>query len=184
MYPKDKREKIFRDCLIVRLIWWIGRKCKNFFVLILKKSNYQDFSLTKKLAFRKTAFVILTLIYIMFAAFVIWNAGDSWYEPEVGYIHQTSRGWTVFFLAVYLILYCVFSVYEYLVLKRLNEVYQQIDDIYQGNYAIRDLEENDILYDVTDKLNSLSNGMEEAVERRISSEKMKDGINYECFPLI
>lgn len=170
---KIKERKFFRDCLIVRLIWWIGRKCKNFFVLILKKSNYQDFSLTKKLAFRKTAFLILTLIYIMFAAFVIWNAGDSWYEPEVGYIHQTSRGWTVFFIAVYLILYCVFSVYEYLVLKRLNEVYQQIDDIYQGNYAIRDLEKTDILYDVTDKLNSLSNGMEEAVERRISSEKMK-----------
>ena len=79
----------------------------------------------------------------------------------------------MFFIAVYLILYCVFSVYEYLVLKRLNEVYQQIDDIYQGNYAIRDLEKTDILYDVTDKLNSLSNGMEEAVERRISSEKMK-----------
>lgn len=154
---KLKERRFVKDFLIFRVTFWMGKKCKDTMALALKKSNYYKFSLTKKIWIRKIIFMIFSAVYLVFAYLLCYGNASGF----------------IFAILVYLILFFVFQVREYVLLKRMNEVYEQIDDIYQGNYAIRDVEKKDVLYDVTNKLNSLSNGMEEAVEKRISSEKMK-----------
>lgn len=169
---KIKEKRFFKDSLIVKMVKWVLRKCRETFWFILDKSHYKDFDVTKKLWIRKIFFMIFTILYVPFACLFIAEAGAEYYYNG-SYSLRFSPLAVGFVIVIYLIVFLMFTLFEMRALKRMNDVYQQIDDIYEGEYAIRDVEEGDLLYDITEKLNGLSNGMEEAVEKRISSEKMK-----------
>lgn len=164
---KDKR--FFKDSLVVRIFSYLIRKMKEACRIIFVKSNYTDFPLTKKLWVRRIIFILLSAIYCLFAIFMCAGLAVTYYYDyfSVDYFY------IILFVVIYGILFIVYNIYEMKFLKSLNEVHQQIDDISKGEYAIRKVEENDLTYDMVEKLNRLSDGMEEAVEKRLSSEKMK-----------
>ncbi len=154
---KIKERRFFADSLFVKCIKWICRKIRNIFRLLLKKSHYEDFSISRKLWIRRIAFLIFSMIYL------------TWMVLAYNFM----PGFLLFALAVYFVLCLLYAAWEMKLLKAMNEVYRQIDEMSHGEYVVWDVEEKDPLYDVKMKLNGLSNGMEEAVEKRISSEKMK-----------
>lgn len=171
---KIKERKFWKDSCLIKLVKWIGRRCRSAFILILKKSNYKDFSITKKLWIRRILFIIASIIYIVLSCLFINGFGISIGYNNGGYYYEyVDFGYIVIADGVYIILFIIYNFYEMRFLKSLNDVYKQVDDIYHGEYVIRDVEEDDLTFDITEKLNRLSNGLEEAIEKRISSEKMK-----------
>lgn len=171
---KVKEGRFWKDSCLVRLVKWVWGKCRTAFKLILKKSNYKDFSITKKLWIRRILFMIVSMIYIVLASIFCNGFGISAGYDSGGYYYEyVDLGYIAIAGGIYLILFLIYSFYEMRFLKSLNDVYKQIDDIYHGEYAIREVEKDDLTFDITQKLNRLSNGLEDAIEKRISSEKMK-----------
>jgi signal transduction histidine kinase len=150
---KIREKGFFRDSAVIRLLCTIAGKCR----LMLDKSGYNDFSLTKKLWIRRILFLVFSILYVMAAVGLTWVFEDA----------------AVILAVLYLLILGIYNYYEMRFFRGLNEVYNQIDDMYHGEYTVRDVEESDLTYDMVDKLNDLSNGLEEAIEKRISSEKMK-----------
>lgn len=170
---KVKEKRFLKDSCLVKIVRWMGRKCKEVFQLILDRSNYKDFSITKKLWIRRIIFIIFSIVYIIAGCLCINGFGISYAYDGWGYYECVDLGYVILLAGIYMGLFLIYNFYEMKFLKSLNDVYRQVDDIYHGEYAIRDVEENDLTYDITEKLNGLSNGLEEAIEKRISSEKMK-----------
>lgn len=170
---KCKEGRFWKDFCIIKLGKGIGKKCCKVCKLILNKSNYKDFSITKKLWLRRILFMIFSIVYMLLAVLLINGIGVTYYEATWGYYEYVDPFPIILAGIVYIILFVLYNYYEMKFLKSLNDVYKQIDDIYHGEYAVRKVDENDMTYDVTQKLNGLSNGLGEAIEKRISSEKMK-----------
>lgn len=145
---KLQEQSFWKDFFVIRFICGIGR-------LLFRKSNYKDFSLTKKLWIRRLLYLAVNVLYTL----VLLMPRD---------IYLFCMG-----TPVYLILFVVYMVYEMRLLRSLNAVYQQVDAMYRGEYGVREADAKDLTCDITEKLNGLSNGLEEAIEKRISSEKMK-----------
>lgn len=170
---KCKERRFLKDFCIIKLGKGIGKKCCRVCKLILNKSNYKDFSITKKLWIRRILFIIFSIIYLLLAILFVNGTGVSYGYATWGYYEYVDPFPVILAGFVYIILFIIYNYYEMKFLKSLNDVYKQIDDIYHGEYAVRKVDENDMTYDVTQKLNGLSNGLGDAIEKRISSEKMK-----------
>lgn len=151
----------------------IGKRCRDIGKLMLTKSNYKDFSITKKLWIRRILFMIFSFVYMFFACLIVNGVGVSYGYGTWGYYEYVEPFPVILSAVIYMIVFILYNYYEMKFLKSLNDVYKQIDDIYHGEYAIRKVEEDDMTYEVTQKLNGLSNGLGDAIEKRISSEKMK-----------
>lgn len=171
---KCKERRFWKDFCIIKFVRKIGKKCRDIGKLMLSKSNYKNFSITKKLWIRRILFIIFSLVYMFLACMIVNRIGVSYDYTTWGYYYEYVEPFPIFLAGViYIILFILYNYYEMKFLKSLNDVYKQIDDIYHGEYAIRKVEEDDMTYDVTQKLNGLSNGLGDAIEKRISSEKMK-----------
>lgn len=170
---KCKERRFWKDFCIIKLMKGIGKKCKAIGKLMLSKSNYKDFSIVKKLWIRRILFILFSFIYIFLACLIINGAGVSYGYGTWGYYEYVEPFPVILAGVIYTILFILYNYYEMKFLKSLNDVYKQIDDIYHGEYVIRKVEEGDMTYEVTQKLNGLSNGLGDAIEKRISSEKMK-----------
>jgi len=170
---KCRERRFWKDFCIIKLGKGIGKRCKNVFRLILNKSNYKDFSITKKLWLRRILFMIFSIIYILVITVLINRLGVSYGYTGWGYYEYVEPAPVIFAGIIYIIFFLLYNYYEMKFLKSLNDVYNQINDIYRGEYVVRKVDEGDMTYDITQKLNGLSNGLGEAIEKRISSEKMK-----------
>ena len=170
---KCKERRFWKDFCIIKLGKGIWKKCRKVCKLILDKSNYKDFSITKKLWLRRILFIIFSIIYLLLAILFVNGIGISYVDTVWGYYEYIDPFPVILAGVIYIVLFVLYNYYEMKFLKGLNDVYKQIDDIYHGEYAVRKIDEKDMTYDITQKLNGLSNGLEEAIEKRISSEKMK-----------
>ena len=68
------------------------------------------------------------------------------------------------------------AVYAYLSFKdivSLVKLSQQINDIYNGDYSSTEIDQNSPIYSLSEKLNNISDGIQNAVDKKIQSEKMK-----------
>ncbi len=170
---KCKERRFWKDFCIIKVMKRIGKRCRDIGKLMLTKSNYKDFSIAKKLWIRRILFMIFSFVYMFFACLIVNGVGVSYGYGTWGYYEYIEPFPVILSAVIYMIVFILYNYYEMKFLKSLNDVYKQIDDIYHGEYAIRKVEEDDMTYEVTQKLNGLSNGLGDAIEKRISSEKMK-----------
>lgn len=66
--------------------------------------------------------------------------------------------------------------YAYLSFKdivSLVKLSRQINDIYNGDYSSAEVDRNSPIYSLSEKLNNISDGIQNAVDKKIQSEKMK-----------
>ncbi len=141
---KFKENRILQDS-------WIMQNGRRIGKLVFEKSNYANFNLTEKMWIKKLAFLVFGGAYSLFFLLVERNFG----------------------VLLFWILIICFNVKEMHVLKSLNQVYRQVDDIAGGEMVLHEVDEQDLTYDITTKLNGVAAGFEEAMEKRLSSEKMK-----------
>ncbi|MDE6425387.1 MAG: HAMP domain-containing histidine kinase, partial [Ruminococcus sp.] len=86
-----------------------------------------------------------------------------------GYIMATI--WENGFLLIVLFVgYAYFSLKDIIGLVKLS---RQINDIYNGDYSPTEIDQNSPIYSLSEKLNNISDGIQNAVDKKIKSEKMK-----------
>jgi len=70
----------------------------------------------------------------------------------------------------------IFAVYIYANLKDIKavtELSRHINDIYGGDYSVKEVNRSYPTYTMTEKLNNISDGIQTAVDKKLQSEKMK-----------
>ena len=118
---------------------------------------------------------ILKKINVNFlAALVLVYLAYLSYETvfSIGYITEYAIIETIGILATGLIvIYVAFK--QKRTDKSVKQVYERIEQLYEGDYEPKELTEESIDKDMLNKINEISVGVEEAVTKRVSSEKMK-----------
>lgn len=155
---KIKEKSFLNNSLIV-----IG--IKKVINLYTNNSSYSKLTISEKSSHLKYVYVVFSVIYwIMFfvIALVLGLGGESFMVI-----------YTIIWTAIYAITLVVKIGYENKYLKEIDLVFDHIDNMCKGDYGPMEETSNSQINEIVSRLNSLSSGFEEAVDKRLSSEKMK-----------
>ena len=149
----ERKRDFFKTSWCVKVIIWLLKKMKSGIKEMRNtiKQN-KDFDLTKK--------IVTVAILCVVAEFIVLTMSGSWIEFFVLIILFGIQLW--------------FLIYFVNKLGYLNEIMKGVHRIKEGeiNYKIK--EKNDIYFSsLANDINNISQGLENSIEQRIKSERMK-----------
>ena len=152
----ERKRDFFKTSWCVKVIIWLLKKMKSGIKEMRNtiKQN-KDFDLTKK--------IVTVAILCVVAEFIVLTMSGSWIEFFVLIILFGIQLW--------------FLIYFVNKLGYLNEIMKGVHRIKEGeiNYKIK--EKNDIYFSsLANDINNISQGLENSIEQRIKSERMKSAL--------
>ena len=149
----EKKTDFFKTSWSIRIIIWLFEKIK---VAIQETRNLikqnKNFDLTKK--------IITVAVLCVLAEFIFIIMSGSWIEP--------------FTLIIIFGIQLGFLIYFVKKLGYLNEIMKGIHQIKEGELNYKIEEKNDIYFSsLANDINNISQGLENSIEQRIKSERMK-----------
>ena len=149
----ERKRDFFKTSWCVRVIIWLLKKMKSGIKEMRNaiKQN-KDFDLTKK--------IVTVAILCVVAEFIVLTMSGSWIE---------------FFVLIMLFgIQLWFLIYFVNKLGYLNEIMKGVHRIKEGEINYKIEEKNDIYFSsLANDINNISQGLENSIEQRIKSERMK-----------
>lgn len=149
----ERKRDFFKTSWCVKVIIWLLKKMKSGIKEIRNaiKQN-KDFDLTKK--------IVTVAILCVVAEFIVLTMSGSWIE---------------FFVLIMLFgIQLWFLIYFVNKLGYLNEIMKGVHRIKEGEINYKIEEKNDIYFSsLANDINNISQGLENSIEQRIKSERMK-----------
>ena len=149
----EKKTDFFKTSWCVRVLIWLLKKMKSGIKEMRNaiKQN-KDFDLTKK--------IVTVAILCVVAEFIVLTMSGSWIE---------------FFVLIMLFgIQLWFLIYFVNKLGYLNEIMKGVHRIKEGEINYKIEEKNDIYFSsLANDINNISQGLENSIEQRIKSERMK-----------
>ena len=149
----ERKRDFFKTSWCVRVIIWLLKKMKSGIKEMRNaiKQN-KDFDLTKK--------IVTVAILCVVAEFIVLTMSGSWIEFFVLIILFGIQLW--------------FLIYFVNKLGYLNEIMKGVHRIKEGEINYKIEEKNDIYFSsLANDINNISQGLENSIEQRIKSERMK-----------
>ena len=149
----ERKRDFFKTSWCVKVIIWLLKKMKSGIKEIRNaiKQN-KDFDLTKK--------IVTVAILCVVAEFIVLTMSGSWIEFFVLIILFGIQLW--------------FLIYFVNKLGYLNEIMKGVHRIKEGEINYKIEEKNDIYFSsLANDINNISQGLENSIEQRIKSERMK-----------
>ena len=149
----ERKRDFFKTSWCVRVIIWLLKKMKSGIKEMRNaiKQN-KDFDLTKK--------IVTVAILCVVAEFIVLTMSGSWIEFFVLIILFGIQLW--------------FLIYFVNKLGYLNEIMKGVHRIKEGEINYKIEEKNDIYFSsIANDINNISQGLENSIEQRIKSERMK-----------
>ena len=155
---KIKEKTFLNNSVIVKGI-------KKTINLYTNNSSYSKLVASKKASNLKYAYVVFSVIYwlLFLITAMLLELNDEDFMVVYSII------WT----AIYIASLVVKIGYENKYLKEIDLVFDQIDNMCEGDYEPMEKTSNIQINEIVSRLNSISSGFEEAVDKRLTSEKMK-----------
>ena len=149
----ERKRDFFKTSWCVRVIIWLLKKMKSGIKEMRNaiKQN-KDFDLTKK--------IITVAILCVLAEFIVIVMSGSWIElSALIIIFGIQLGFLIYFVKK---------------LGYLNEIMKGVHKIKEGELNYKIEEKNDIYFSsLANDINNISEGLENSIEQRIKSERMK-----------
>lgn len=149
----ERKRDFFKTSWCVKVIIWLLKKMKSCIKEMRNaiKQN-KDFDLTKK--------IVTVAILCVVAEFIVLTMSGSWIE---------------FFVLIMLFgIQLWFLIYFVNKLGYLNEIMKGVHRIKEGEINYKIEEKNDIYFSsLANDINNISQGLENSIEQRIKSERMK-----------
>ena len=152
----ERKRDFFKTSWCVRVIIWLLKKMKSGIKEMRNaiKQN-KDFDLTKK--------IVTVAILCVVAEFIVLTMSGSWIEFFVLIILFGIQLW--------------FLIYFVNKLGYLNEIMKGVHRIKEGEINYKIEEKNDIYFSsLANDINNISQGLENSIEQRIKSERMKSAL--------
>ena len=149
----ERKRDFFKTSWCVRVIIWLLKKMKSGIKEMRNaiKQN-KDFDLTKK--------IVTVAILCVVAEFIVLTMSGSWIE--------------FFALIIIFGIQLGFLIYFVKKLGYLNEIMKGVHKIKEGELNYKIEEKNDIYFSsLANDINNISEGLENSIEQRIKSERMK-----------
>ena len=149
----ERKRDFFKTSWCVRVIIWLLKKMKSGIKEMRNaiKQN-KDFDLTKK--------IVTVAILCVVAEFIVLTMSGSWIEFFVLIILFGIQLW--------------FLIYFVNKLGYLNDIMKGVHRIKEGEINYKIEEKNDIYFSsLANDINNISQGLENSIEQRIKSERMK-----------
>ena len=149
----ERKRDFFKTSWCVRVIIWLLKKMKSGIKEMRNaiKQN-KDFDLTKK--------IVTVAILCVVAEFIVLTMSGAWIEFFVLIILFGIQLW--------------FLIYFVNKLGYLNEIMKGVHRIKEGEINYKIEEKNDIYFSsLANDINNISQGLENSIEQRIKSERMK-----------
>ena len=149
----ERKRDFFKTSWCVKVIIWLLKKMKSGIKEMRNaiKQN-KDFDLTKK--------IVTVAILCVVAEFIVLTMSGSWIEFFVLIILFGIQLW--------------FLIYFVNKLGYLNEIMKGVHRIKEGEINYKIEEKNDIYFSsLANDINNISQGLENSIEQRIKSERMK-----------
>jgi len=149
----ERKRDFFKTSWCVRVIIWLLKKMKSGIKEMRNaiKQN-KDFDLTKK--------IVTVAILCVVAEFIVLTMSGSWIE--------------FFALIIIFGIQLGFLIYFVKKLGYLNEIMKGVHKIKEGELNYKIEEKNDIYFSsLANDINNISQGLENSIEQRIKSERMK-----------
>lgn len=152
-----KCKSFLRTCLCVKIIKWVWRKIKAILRWIkkafavrhkvheLRQQAHHDV-LSRKFIFRTIATILLTIL-----------------SPVMG-------GMTVVFAPLIIAAFAILTLRD---LRAYTELSKHITALSEGDYTKHEVPETSLIYTQTEKLNNISAGMQNSVDKQVKAERMK-----------
>lgn len=152
----ERKRDFFKTSWCVKVIIWLLKKMKSGIKEMRNaiKQN-KDFDLTKK--------IVTVAILCVVAEFIVLTMSGSWIE---------------FFVLIMLFgIQLWFLIYFVNKLGYLNEIMKGVHRIKEGEINYKIEEKNDIYFSsLANDINNISQGLENSIEQRIKSERMKSAL--------
>ncbi|WP_337814742.1 sensor histidine kinase [Intestinibacter sp.] len=152
----ERKRDFFKTSWCVKVIIWLLKKMKSGIKEMRNaiKQN-KDFDLTKK--------IVTVAILCVVAEFIVLTMSGSWIE---------------FFVLIMLFgIQLWFLIYFVNKLGYLNEIMKGVHRIKEGEINYKIEEKNDIYFSsLANDINNISQGLENSIEQRIKSERMKSDL--------
>ena len=152
----ERKRDFFKTSWCVKVIIWLLKKMKSGIKEMRNaiKQN-KDFDLTKK--------IVTVAILCVVAEFIVLTMSGSWIE---------------FFVLIMLFgIQLWFLIYFVNKLGYLNEIMKGVHRIKEGEINYKIEEKNDIYFSsLANDINNISEGLENSIEQRIKSERMKSDL--------
>ena len=152
----ERKRDFFKTSWCVKVIIWLLKKMKSGIKEMRNaiKQN-KDFDLTKK--------IVTVAILCVVAEFIVLTMSGSWIEFFVLIILFGIQLW--------------FLIYFVNKLGYLNEIMKGVHRIKEGEINYKIEEKNDIYFSsLANDINNISQGLENSIEQRIKSERMKSAL--------
>ena len=149
----ERKRDFFKTSWCVKVIIWLLKKMKSGIKEMRNaiKQN-KDFDLTKK--------IVTVAILCVVAEFIVLTMSGSWIE--------------FFALIIIFGIQLGFLIYFVKKLGYLNEIMKGVHKIKEGELNYKIEEKNDIYFSsLANDINNISEGLENSIEQRIKSERMK-----------